>query len=619
MSAKKIISCLLLFGLLLGGCAETVQNDAPALLEPVGLSVDTAAVFRGNVTQLTQFEGVVKGYSEPLWFKESGAVFKRYNAAPGDIVREGDILAELDTAMLEAQITALTDELAATEEQWKQYPASDEFQTRTRRTERERLQFNIKTLEDKRGNYILTAPFEGVISRAIELYPGMPLPSGRATVMYISSLDERMIDCADPDIAAKISANYRAVAVIDNTEFELREIKLSSAEKAEYRAVNATPPVRFASETGTLPSAGSVLIRIYGASRSGVLTAPVNAVHSDAISEGGVTSYEDYVYVMPGKVRTPVTVGLKSETSIELIAGVAEGDELFIDNVAAVRTDAASLPSAKLGILTRNVRAASDITFPVTETVTLPVNGTFVDGLFSGMTVREGTTLAHFTVADNAMAQREAKISLEMAEALPNNDFAIKRAREYYERLVLEGTDFDLLSPIAGYLRTYPRSGSEMYKGQPFASVNSLSRVQLKVTGAAAEHLKYDTAVSIHPVIAGSHDFAGHVSAAGSYVRLPGVEAFAIIDFDTPEEFADYAAELRSAVNNTQYEIIAALGDIREELLVPRTAVKTENTYKYVTILEAGLPRKRFILTGLSSNEYIQVLDGLEPGAALVY
>lgn len=601
-----------------------MQSAAPALLEPIGLSADTVRVTRGDVVQLSQFEGIVTAYSEPLWFEETGAYFKRYNAAPGDIVREGDILAELDTGGLDAQIDALRNELEANEEQWRLYPASGEYQLKTRAIERERLEYNIKALENKRSGYMIAAPFDGVISRAVELYAGIPLPSARATVLYISDLTRLAVECSDSGIASKIAPNSRAVAVINSEEYNLTPVKLTAAERAAYLAVNSNVPVRFESADGkTLPTNGSVQLRIYGATRRDVLLVPANSLHSDTLTDGGVTIYEDYVYLLTGsggeRVRTTVTAGLKSETVIEIISGVSEGDSLFIDNAAAVKTDAASLPKAIVGTLKRNVQAPTDITFAVTETITLPVNGSFTGGIFSGTTVAEGDVLASFTVADNIMAQREAKINLEMAEALPNNAFAVKRAREYYEQLVLEGTDFDITSPIAGYVRTYPRSGAEMYRGQPYASVNSLMRVQLKVTGSAAEYLKYGTEVTIHPILANGRDFLGHVSAAGSLVRLPGVETYAVIDFDVPGEFAEYAAVNSAAVNNTRYEIRAALEDISGELLVPRLAVKTENTYKYVTVLENGLPRKRFILTGLSTIDYVQVLEGIEPGAALVY
>ena len=63
---------------------------------------------------------------------------------------------------------------------------------------------------------------------------------------------------------------------------------------------------------------------IHGEERQNVLVVPLAAVRSDKVGE--------FIYVIKdGKpVRTSVKTGMTGDTTIEIISGVAEGDEIVV-------------------------------------------------------------------------------------------------------------------------------------------------------------------------------------------------------------------------------------------------------------------------------------------------
>lgn len=90
---------------LLTACSSA-EEETPELLEPVGVELDTAVVFSGDLYELTNYSAVVVPYVEELSFESSG-VISVSNISLGDTVEEGDLLVEIDVSELEEQIESL--------------------------------------------------------------------------------------------------------------------------------------------------------------------------------------------------------------------------------------------------------------------------------------------------------------------------------------------------------------------------------------------------------------------------------------------------------------------------------------------------------------------------------
>lgn len=106
----KRIFALILITLLLAGCsAAPAVPAAPELLEPVQAQQKTAVVLREDLMKATILPGNIAVYSEPVAFAADGTL-KTLHVIPGQQVKKGDLLAELDAEALQTQLDSLLEQ-----------------------------------------------------------------------------------------------------------------------------------------------------------------------------------------------------------------------------------------------------------------------------------------------------------------------------------------------------------------------------------------------------------------------------------------------------------------------------------------------------------------------------
>ena len=103
-------TALLFSAILLTGCAQKAESEAPQLLEPAGVQSDMAAAYIGEIYNMTCYSASIKPYVEALSFKVSGEVMS-VNGSPGMMTEEGDVLIELDQVSLQERAEQLQQEL----------------------------------------------------------------------------------------------------------------------------------------------------------------------------------------------------------------------------------------------------------------------------------------------------------------------------------------------------------------------------------------------------------------------------------------------------------------------------------------------------------------------------
>jgi len=315
------------------------------------------------------------------------------------------------------------------------------------------------------------------------------------------------------------------------------------------------------------------------------------------------------------------------DRSDEIVASAAYEPETL--RVIPPKNVEYSTEPVRRGTLARRGTFAADLSFPNREYVVLPKNGKFVSGKFGGDYVNEGDVIASFTVPDNSLDVTEAELNYEIARSAVNNAadpysrYLAQRnadtAKAALNALVDAGTPFDLLAPASGYLTgLYIMPQGQFFVGQIYCFVNVTDNVQFRVSADAGvagsservAMLKFGAPVTISPVRNNAQTFAGHIISTTSLID-GSVPVYAIAAFDDPAEFDAYITGNAEAIIDTQYEISVNLTDISDALLCPARAVRRENTYRYVTLVEDGVPKKRYVLTGLTSGSDIQILSGL--------
>jgi len=283
------------------------------------------------------------------------------------------------------------------------------------------------------------------------------------------------------------------------------------------------------------------------------------------------------------------------------------------------------------GTLSRTGDFAAELSFPHTLAVTIPKNCKFKDGVFSGQYVNEGDVIASFTVDDNSLAVEEARLAYELEQLrynAANSDYeryiaklGVDAAKSALDALKFQGEDFEIYAPQSGWVTSVQHYGGSSYTaGQLYCLLYVPDVVQLKVIADAERValLKYSASVTIHPIKGEDVYFSAHILTNTTLIDLPGITPCAIAEFDNPEEFQAYAEKNPAAVNDTKYQLSIELTDIKDVLLCPQKAIQKENTYRYVNIFEDGMSKKRYVLTGLTSGDYVQILDGLNEGDEVI-
>jgi len=104
---KRIYVLIILTIFLLSGCGTaTVIYDAPELIDPVQAQPKTDTVRREDLMDVVILTGNVAVHAEPVSFVIDGTLGK-LNVSPGQEVKQGDVLAVLDTESLQVQLDTL--------------------------------------------------------------------------------------------------------------------------------------------------------------------------------------------------------------------------------------------------------------------------------------------------------------------------------------------------------------------------------------------------------------------------------------------------------------------------------------------------------------------------------
>ncbi len=364
---KRLLTAVMAALLALMPAALAEEAEAPELLEPVGVKLDTAEVVRQDIYELKYYDATVAPYVEELSFTVDGEI-EELNALVGDVVRAGDVLATLNqdelterAEELSAQIDYLTAELEfderddqlelsiaqleldqlragvasgeVTQQQVELKAADVDILRLSQQQQRELAEFELASLQrqldsvsEELGNNQIVAPFDGRLVYMQELQKGDSIKAYDA-VFFIADDTRLYIDSAYISESSLSVANalYARVGGVDYEivpqEFDWREYVAIALAGGELRTAFdfADAAAGEAVESGQYAA-----VFIKTGLVEDALVIPANALYSD--SEGR------YVYKMSGetRVRTDVEVGRSTTTLVEITEGLEEGDLVYV-------------------------------------------------------------------------------------------------------------------------------------------------------------------------------------------------------------------------------------------------------------------------------------------------
>lgn len=326
--------------LLLAACSPREPQELPTptpLPTPLVPLKPTYTVQRGDVVSQITFTGRIRPVSEEnLYFRKSGRLNKLY-VRRGDVVTEGQLLAELDSsssefdvrrAQVNLEIQQLQLELARlqTPETSELYPLTLAIKER----EVELAQIALDELTTAIAEGQITSPIAGTVL-SLSLVEGSQIEAFKP-VIVVADLDQLELSGElKPDELALISvglpvtarpvgrAGEEATGVVEKLPYQPGSPGSESPGSAviDVRITLSAPPAGLGYSLGDLVNVTAIL-----EAREGVLWLPPQAIRS---FEG-----RRFVIVQEGsnQRRVDIRLGVESNDRVEILDGLEEGQEV---------------------------------------------------------------------------------------------------------------------------------------------------------------------------------------------------------------------------------------------------------------------------------------------------
>jgi len=356
---RGLLAAILILLLSLPCAAE---DQIPELWEPVGVVMDTAQAYVGEISNITVLEAAVVPVLEELYFTVDGTV-DEIGALVGQKVSAGDMLFTLDREALDEQITALNgqigqirtngaydDEIGALDLAILQVelkallnrsPLDEDaialkrldieelqlnlaYASKLRDMKLERLEAQLEELTGQMKNHVLSAPFDGTVVYSAQLADG---DSVRAYSPMVYLADEsRLVIETDYISETLLKSCHDLYALAGDRRYEIAPVPVDESEYASALLAGETVPMQFEilnpdEELRAGMYAAVCMERNY---LDNALLIPSNALYMDGTGQ--------YVYVIEdgGRVRRSVTTGASNDRLTQIKSGLEEGEVVYV-------------------------------------------------------------------------------------------------------------------------------------------------------------------------------------------------------------------------------------------------------------------------------------------------
>ena len=354
MKKRGLMFLLMLMILGLAGCGQQAR-EIPELLSPVGATMDTAAVYRGNLENVRVLEAVVAPRSQAVCFT-SDVLLGEMLVSPGDEVEAGDILARPDASETQGAIAALDQEAASLAE-------TAAYEAQMREIDMELYQLNLDAAPNADARYEIETEMllydqeyqndvsaresrlEAIAAEKAELEKALaggellaPCRGRVATVcaqrgQRLAAYETVCVITDEDDLVlqsayltpSELAGALEIYAMAGETRLKLIPEAVDEAEYRRSALRGAQYPSAFSVEGGCPMQIGeTAALCLVTARAENALLVPVNSV----FTENG----ESYVYVVEGesRVRRDVTCGVRGAAEIEITFGLEEGETVYV-------------------------------------------------------------------------------------------------------------------------------------------------------------------------------------------------------------------------------------------------------------------------------------------------
>lgn len=355
--------CLTLaLSLCLGLSPAALAQEAPELLEPVNVQLDTFEARVGEISRLAMHDAAVVPYVEELYFPQEGMV-SQMHVVIGQQVKAGDLLitlnqdAELkqrqslqeqmeaiqtaaaydeqltaiDMAILEVELRALQSQLPPDEEaialkalEMEELRLSKEMEASLRALQLSELRGKLSALEEKLSQNALYAPFDGRVIHMAELSGGSYV-SAYAPLIFLA--DDSRLSLRSAYISGySLSVADDVYALIGDKRYALTPVEMDPQEYVALVFSGETPMTEFIIHEPDESLSSGMYAAVYIESQrvEDALLVPSNAMYlGDGVR---------YLYVIEDgvRVRRDVKTGVSNDIMTQITQGLEEGEIVHV-------------------------------------------------------------------------------------------------------------------------------------------------------------------------------------------------------------------------------------------------------------------------------------------------
>lgn len=339
LRAMTKTACALALSAAFAGCSLLPKEEAalkPPLVKPAKENFELYEVKKGSIVkQVTGVGTLASDKMEYLFFTESGGRLSSMNVSLGSEVKQGDVIAQLETGDLENKIRQQQIEVEKAEimlEKAKEGMMGDAREIRLKALDVEKEKLELEHLRRQLEKTKLVSGVDGIVTY-IE-----PIKEGDSVQAY-----KQLVTVSDPK---QMKLTYEFTNLADLTGIQI-------GMEAEVRYKNATYAGKVVQIPATAPqsdvkaiqdkNAKSIVIDVAGLPADAAIgeSADITIVTEKRedvliIPRVGLRSYmgRDYVQVMEGESRKEIDVekGVVSATEVEIRKGLKEGQKVILNN-----------------------------------------------------------------------------------------------------------------------------------------------------------------------------------------------------------------------------------------------------------------------------------------------
>lgn len=331
-SAGLLAILIMLAGSLVsGGCNLLPAEEeelAPPLMQPAKIEYKTEPAAKGTlIMQLRMSGSLYPEIQKNLSFEKQGGRLKALHVKTGQLVKAGDLIAELDSASLASQVKIQELEVEKCQLTLTQLRASkaDKYSISRSKIDLQQQEIRLADMQAELAATQIVAPIDGKVIYIISLPAGEYINAYQMVAKVADTSEMVMITTADD--AAKLPIGAEVVLEFGKKEYTGEVVaNPSSLFSDPDEQMRKAAIIRIKGEWPADAALGdSARIIFVQEKRENVLILPRTEIN--------LMAGRRYVNVLEDGVRVEkdVEIGLMTDTEAEIIKGLEEGDQVIIN------------------------------------------------------------------------------------------------------------------------------------------------------------------------------------------------------------------------------------------------------------------------------------------------